>query len=183
MLGPRQTKSNKKTILGFIIGALVIFSVIEIGLVLYDHFVKNVSSKSNSFFSDELAVYGEADKGGKLRYGLIDEDGKIVIKASYDAILPLGEDRAAIKETENDAASYGIITTEGKKITDTKYEEVRRYSGKFLAVKYEGKWGFIDAEGKAVIKPTYEEVHSFSEGVASVKKNGKWFFIDKKSKM
>ena len=183
MLGPTQTKSNKKTVLGFVIGALIIFSLIEIGIVLYDHFVKNATFHSDSFFKDELAVYGKSDKTGNLRYGLINEDGEIVIEASYEALLPLGEDRVAIKETKNGTSLYGIITTEGKKITNTKYEEIRRYSGKFLAAKQKGKWGFVDTEGNWVIKPVYEDVHSFSEGVASVKKGGKWFFIDKKSKM
>lgn len=183
MLSRSSIKSNKKTVLWVIIIALILFSVIEIGIVLYDQFVKNISHQNNNFFKDELAIYGNCDKSGKLRYGLIDEDGKIIIKAAYEAILPLGEERAAIAETKNDKKLYGILTTDGKKITDAKYEEIRRYSGKLLAVKQKGTWGFVDTEGNWVIKPVYQEVHSFSEGVASVKKNGKWFFIDKKSKM
>lgn len=182
MLSPIQTKTNKKTVLGLVIGALIIFSLIELGIVMYDYFSKNSSGKSESFFKDDMAVYGENVNNG-IRYGLIDDDGNIVVKASFHAILPVGEDRAAVAELKNGEKTYGIITTEGKKITDCKFQEIRRFNGKVAGAKQNGKWGFVDTEGKWTIKPVFEEVHSFSEGVASVRNNGKWFFIDKKGKM
>jgi len=184
MLKPeyKQNKTNKKTITGVIVGAFLLFAILEIGLVVFDHFSKNSPDKSSYFFKDSMAVYGEADMNGVVKYGIIDKKGNVVIESGYDAVIPLGENRIGVAKEEKGKRKYAIKTTADEKITDFVYDEIRSYSGKVVAVKENGKWGYADTKGKYTIAPAFDRVHSFSEGVASVEKNGKWFFIDKNGK-
>ena len=176
----KSEKTSKKTILALIVGAFLLFALLEIGLVIFEHYSKSAPDKSNFFFKDDMAVFGERGKNGNTKYGIVHKKGNIVVKANYEAALPLGEDRIGVRLTNGNKRKYAILSAESKKITDFEFDEIRRYSGKVIAAKKNGKWGYLDTEGKITIDYRFENVHSFSEGVASVEENGKWFFIDKK---
>ncbi len=173
-------KKTKKTIIFLIIGVILLLAIVEIGLVVYNHFASNSANTGNFFFKDKMAVYGTLQKDGTMKYGIIDIKGNPVTQCTYDAILPIGEKRIGAAEIKNGEKAYAILSLTGDEITGYEFEELRFYSGKVIAAKQKGKWGYLDTEGKWTIEPQFDSVHSFSEGVASVEKNGKWFFVDKK---
>ncbi len=55
---------------------------------------------------------------------------------------------------------YGLISLEGKEITEAIYEEISSvtYKEGMLLVKQEGKYGVININGKVVIKPEYDNI-------------------------
>ena len=55
---------------------------------------------------------------------------------------------------------YGLISLEGKEITDAIYEEISSvtYKEGMLLVKQDGKYGVININGKVVIKPEYDNI-------------------------
>ena len=55
---------------------------------------------------------------------------------------------------------YGLITLEGKEITDAIYDEISSvtYKEGMLLVKQDGKYGVININGKVVIKPEYDNI-------------------------
>ena len=57
---------------------------------------------------------------------------------------------------------YGLITLEGKQITEPIYEEISsiNYKEGTFAVKLDGKMGAVNLKGKVIIKPEYETITS-----------------------
>ena len=55
---------------------------------------------------------------------------------------------------------YGLISLEGKEITEAIYEEISSvtYKEGMLLVKQDGKYGVININGKVVIKPEYDNI-------------------------
>jgi hypothetical protein len=90
------------------------------------------------------------------KIGFANLDGKIVIPAVYDMVLPFNEGMAAFCEgcgTDRSGAS---------------------------AQWSNGTWGFIDKTGEVAIKAQFQAVKvGFKEDKARVKLNNKWIEIDK----
>lgn len=93
------------------------------------------------------------------KWGFIDRQGNIVIKAKYDDANPFSEGLAAV--------NIGAVL---------KHEFPRDYLDG-------GKWGFVDVSGKLVIPAEFEyvELHGFRDGLALVQqgKEDEYAYIDK----
>ena len=55
---------------------------------------------------------------------------------------------------------YGLLSLEGKKIADAKYEEIDtlQYKEGELLIKQDGKYGIINQNGYEIIKPNYDSI-------------------------
>ncbi|MTI21785.1 WG repeat-containing protein [Fulvivirga sp. RKSG066] len=67
--------------------------------------------------------------------------------------------------------------------TGDSYEEVRKPSEGFYAIKKDGSYGFIDAQNRLRIANRYENVGDFHQGLAAFQILGKWGFIDKRERI
>jgi hypothetical protein len=133
-------------------------------------------------------LYPFQDSRGK--YGLKDENDKVIVQPKYDKINGFVEDYAAVniggKEDEDDAdifegGVWGFINEAGKEVIAAKYSEVREFAEGVAPVALEEKWGYVDHTGKVVVPFLYKGAYMFNEGLAAVCfDNRYWGAINKK---
>ena len=134
-------------------------------------------------FAAEYFLYKHGDryleKTLDLKCGLLDENGKRVIKPEYDVISKLQEDSIYYAKSEK---GYSFITKSGKIMNsdDERFEEVRDMSELFIGVKIDGRWGFVDINGKLRIANQYDNIGPYNEGLAPIKILNRWGYIDKR---
>jgi len=97
---------------------------------------------------------------------VINDKGE-TLYANYENIMAIPSNNTSIdwvyqtsilEYKEND--KYGIITTNGKKITNALYDSIETLSYKdgILKVSRNGKYGLIDISGNEIIKPEYDSI-------------------------
>jgi hypothetical protein len=114
-------------------------------------------------------------KTDNQKWGYINDDGELKIKAEFDEAGSFKNGIAVVCKN----GLCGFMNENGKKITDLVYELPDYYAGKeALLAKKDGKFGYLDAEGKVLVSLTYEEIFDF-DFIIKAKKDGKWGFINK----
>jgi WG containing repeat len=107
-----------------------------------------------------------------LKYGAIDQTGKMVIPLSWGD-LSFFSNGLSVK---GDAGKWGFIDKTNKVVipltldgADNFSEGLAAVGSRFGVVNADLKWGFIDKTGKLVIPHEYTSTTPFSEGIAMVK--------------
>ncbi len=121
-------------------------------------------------------------------YGVVDENGQVVIPCKYYSISVFGNERAWVKESYNDP--WSLIDTKGHKIVPLSKGLIpSAFHDGMAAVKDKSNdmVGYYDATGKYVIQMgDYKAIEgidpSFHAGRARVYYNGKPGYIDKTGK-
>ena len=134
----------------------------------------------------EKSVLKHADKG---KYGLIDFQGNIVVKAKYDEINSFEYNEGLLLVKKD--GKYGIMNINGAIVVNEKYDKIisdgyyqdeqqYRNSGFIVAIGSENnyKYGYIDKYGTLVIPYEYDGAKIFSEGLAAVCKDEKCGYIN-----
>lgn len=130
--------------------------------------------------AQELVLdYIEGDAYYKLKYGFLDEQGRVKIPYIYDyasgfscgyALVTKGDKTYYIDKNNNPA--FG--SNKGKYTFFYDFAED-------LCVAFDGKkYGYLDTNGKIALAFEYDDASNFSEGFACVKKGDKYGYIDKK---
>ncbi len=109
-------------------------------------------------------------------YGLVRNDGTLVVPTIYTEILWTVNGVAAVTDGEN-SYLYNLITAEP---IGGVYEEIGAYKNEYITVKTDGLWGYLnpatgDYLGDGCI---WETALPFSEGYAGVSLDGDYGFID-----
>lgn len=108
------------------------------------------------------------------KWGFQDANGKTVIEAKFDSLLPFSEDRARVRLD----GKFGFIDTTGKLAVPAEYDDARSFSHGRSAVKLEEKFGYIDADGKVAIEIKFDYADGFAKGYATVSLNGQTGYVD-----
>ncbi|MBY0358089.1 MAG: WG repeat-containing protein [Candidatus Obscuribacterales bacterium] len=119
-------------------------------------------------FHNGLAVYSEG-QNGQLRYGYIDRNGNIQIRAQYEEAGPFGRSLARIVQDGTEK----WIDKDGRSLVTLSPDLRSQYRGnadRLIPVRSlrSNKAGYIDRMGKLVIEPVYAVVMPFSDGLAAV---------------
>lgn len=114
----------------------------------------------------EKSVLKYADKG---KYGLIDFQGNIVVKAKYDEINSFEYNEGLLLVKKD--GKYGIMNINGAIVVNEKYDKIisdgyyqdeqqYRNSGFIVAIGSENnyKYGYIDRQGKQVLKEKFDQL-------------------------
>lgn len=114
---------------------------------------------------------------GSIRWGYIDNNGKIIIEPQFTMAFTFSEGLAYVM-TES---GTGFIDETGNMVIkfDKQVPVPLPFSEGLTAIREDKKWGYINKKGEFVITPKFDEAWIFSEGLARVKENGKWGYIDK----
>lgn len=111
-------------------------------------------------------------KDGK--YGLINLEGKEIVKPIYDEInsLPYKEGELLVKQNEK----YGVINMKGNSLIEIAYDQIKvdgyytdenkyKDAGYIVLIKtQEGyRYGYLDNRGKELLKPEYNEISRVTE--------------------
>ncbi len=146
------------------------------------------------------------------KYGIINKDGELQLKAIYDSIGRFHNGFAKLEVNKK----FGLINEDFEVVVKPIYDEVQEFIydtiivkkfGKFgcinknlelkitpsmdmiyiqhenfKRVELDNKWGFVDNNCNFVTKPIYDYAYDFSNGFAKVKSGNNWGFIDTNGK-
>ncbi len=106
--------------------------------------------------------------------GLMDIEGKILLQARFEALLPNTNDLGEWIATEGlilmkQNGKYGFVAENDSIRIEAEYEEAEVFAEGFAKVKKNEKYGFVDQQGTLVIPCRYNWVDNFKEGVAAVR--------------
>ncbi len=125
--------------------------------------------KCNAVSGDVLLVVEQ----GKSK--LIARDGHLVYDGKVNEAYDLGY---GVMEIINGNAR-GLVHKTGKILATPQYDEIRRLSPSFFAVRKRQVWGVISATGRVALKPEFDEVEH--EGNFYILRKGKKYaFTDKR---
>lgn len=117
-----------------------------------------------------LAVYAARDGQGQLRYGYLDEMGKIAIKPQFAQARGFAGDLAAVQPTAD--GPWGFIDILGKLVIPAQYIEVSDYSEEKAAVATlqdgQRRYGYLGSGGKTVVPFIYASAAPYSDNLARV---------------
>jgi len=118
----------------------------------YHYLVVDYSNNISVQIKDE-----NIDFGNKIKSGLIDTNGKILIPIIYDSLesMDYGLWKVKIKD------KYGIVNDANKEITPIKYDEIYPFENGFCIVKIDFGYGYINKLGKEITHFYYEKPTNF----------------------
>lgn len=109
-------------------------------------------------------LYGKAVVKEGNNYGVINENGEVIIPVKYEFLAVAGENIFIFKDDEN--GKYGYINEKGEVIIPAKYEEVTSFYND-RAMYTEGDIvGVIDKKGNVVNKREYIVISEIKDNVA-----------------
>ncbi len=126
-------------------------------------------------FKEGLAAFPHDGK-----FGYIDQTGKFVIPAQYDAASRFVRGIASVSIN----GKWGLINKAGETVLAPRYESLHMGDGELIAfrsAKHE-QFGFVDRTGKVIIQPQYDATAGFMDGSAVVVVDSKHGIIDKTGK-
>lgn len=112
------------------------------------------------------------------KMGIIDTQGKFVLKPKYFDIQAFDEHGLALASLSQNPARYGLINQSGQIVTRRAYTDIRPFSEGLAAVRFKDRCGFIDTTGRLAFAGAYARVSDFSNGRAVVQAGGRCGYID-----
>jgi hypothetical protein len=85
------------------------------------------------------------------KYGIIDENNKIIIKPEYDNLYNFTEGLACAKKN----GKWGFINLKNKTVIPFIYDKGSIFSEGLACMKKNGKWGYINNKNKVIINFKY----------------------------
>ena len=113
-------------------------------------------------------------------WGLMDEDGKVIVKPEFEAI---GEFKKYGYATMQRKGKVGLINNKGKEIVVPLYDDVKILDSLLIAVLEERDWSVIDLNGKTILSKGYEQVCVWKGHFLGFKKNEKWGIANAEGKI
>lgn len=103
----------------------------------------------------------------KIKCGVIDTQGNMVVPPIYDSIRNFNHGWAIVELQD----SYGFIRRDGQVMIEPQFDQAEDFSEDLAAVAIEndqGKtlWGYINPNGQMAITPQFAQAKPFSEGLA-----------------
>gem|GEM_PF-4636389 len=158
-----------------------------------DYTVSATTSNGN-----KIIVVGDVNESGEVlyyenpfvKYGLVGNDGKMILPCVYTSISDMGSGRVSVVEQDG---SYSIYEESGKKINLRRYNSAGSYNNgralvsvfynsaedtSFITWGYYKKYGFVDVTGKEVVPLIYDQLQELSGGTSIINTNGKFGMID-----
>lgn len=118
-------------------------------------------------------ISGKYDKIGKFEkgvaivhkngmVGLINSDGKEIVKPEYEKISGFGNDGIAYSYKKG---LVGLINRDGKVIIDNLYDYIGHFKDRFATVKKNGLTGIVDKNGNIVVEIKYDKLKVEAGGI------------------
>ena len=104
----------------------------------------------------------------KGRWGYINKEGKVAIKASYYEAGFFNFGLAPVR-TRRSYRGWGFISHKNKFAIPRWFNNLGNFGEGLAPAAADTRWGFINVRGDWEITPQFEDARSFSEGLAAVK--------------
>ena len=110
----------------------------------------------------------------KVKLGLIDNKGTIILEAKYDDVDVLTNSCVAAKTGDK----YVLYNMQGIEILEIQCKSIRGINNRLIVVENGDKYALYDSEGKALSGFVYDSVGYASEDLVSVSMEGKSGYVD-----
>ena len=133
-------------------------------------------------FSSSYRGMAKVEKGGK--YGLIDKNGREVLKPVYDYLYSFSLSYGDMMKVEQDG-KYGLIDESGKIVLSVEYDYLYSFSssyGGLMKVEKNKKLGLVNKNGQIILPVAYDYIYNVStsyDGMMRVEQNGLYGLVDK----
>ncbi len=143
---------------------LFILFLTTISVSLFAQEVTNQYDKIDKFDQGVARCW----KVGKV--GLVSQDGKEIVKPTYDDIGRFGRDGIAYTTKKG---LKGLISMTGKVIVDNIYGDIGKFNGSWAITRKNGLAGMINKQGKVLIENKYETIRVEKGGIIRAVIEGK----------
>ncbi len=109
------------------------------------------------------------------RWGLMDNEGKIIQQPVYDAIGEFKQFGYAVMQRDG---KVGMLGGNGQEVIFPKYEDLKVLDSTMIAVMDQDEWMVINLEGEVVLQKGYERVNVWQGGFLAFMQNGLWGIVD-----
>jgi hypothetical protein len=109
------------------------------------------------------------------KWGYIDDNGKLIIPATYSEAGYFNDDLAAVQKD----GKYGYISKSNKVVIEAIYDDAQDFSDSRGIVEKNGKYGLIDRNGFLIFETIFEEIGPLSEGLLYAKKDSLYGYYTK----
>lgn len=142
---------------------------------LTDKEFKPVTEQLFSFvgpFEKGKAIFRIGDKTG-----IIDHDGKVIIKPVYkDLIIDHPFIRA--NQPVNYKDRWIVLDSAGSILTSKGYDRLAAFNGEFFPAQHRGYWGAVNAKGKEIVACVHDSIGAHLNEMVVVKFKGKYGVIN-----
>jgi hypothetical protein len=121
-----------------------------------------------------IAIVGITNANQVMKFGVIDNSGKIIFQPKYDGMISFSEGMSGFRI----GSKWGFLNSFGKEIVEAKYDDVNSFHDGLAAVKLNENWGFINKDGAQIVEfkyylpyDSYDSI-DFKNGFAKVNKPG-----------
>ncbi|MDO4273481.1 MAG: WG repeat-containing protein [Eubacteriales bacterium] len=112
-------------------------------------------------------------------FGMIDENGSVVIRAQYEELGLFGANGFA--PVKKDGQWYYIDTNNYKRrVPDEEYEFLGIVNQDVIPARKNGKWGYLNEDFKEMSKFVFDGATPILNNIGAVKKDGKWALVNEK---
>jgi hypothetical protein len=109
------------------------------------------------------------------KWGLIDQEGRIVLAARYDAIGEFKHYGMAIMQRDG---GVGLLNAQAREVIPPRYQDLRMIDSGLVEVMVRDQWQVINLDGRLLLPSGYEEVRSLGGGLISFRRDGLWGLVD-----
>lgn len=119
---------------------------------------------------------GRIVAGESSKYGVINQNGRVVVPFIYENAYPVDRDSTLIK-VESDE-KWGLIDSDGQEVLPCEYTDIDMWTDNLLCVEFEnGNYCLVDQAG-TIVSDEYSMIWRFYDGVARVQDGTKDGLID-----
>ncbi len=108
------------------------------------------------------------------RWHLIASSGNLIGSATYESMLPMAFERAAVFADK----LWGYVSLDGQLAVPLQFRGSASFREGRAAVRKENLWGYIDISGRFIIPEQFERAGDFASGTAIVIARGNFGIID-----
>lgn len=168
--------------LGFINADLLAYYDPQKNIGIYNLSTKEDSGlRYDSLKYDSEGAFGVISvKGGQ--YGLLDEQGALLIQPSADFIYESGNFYIAEKDGKK-----ALFNKKKRKLTPYKYDTVFSFQNigetEAAIISVNNKWGLLTPQGKYLVTPEFDAINEFVNGYAIVSRDNLYGFINTKGEL
>lgn len=136
-------------------------------IVIITIFASQIINAQSTELSAKYDKIGKFEKGVAIvrkndMVGVINSEGKEIIKPEYDKISAFGNDGIAYTHKKD---LVGLITREGRVIVDNSYDYIGHFKSGNAIVKKKGLSGVINKDGKIIVDIKYDKLSCEDGGV------------------
>ena len=159
----------------------------ENGTLIYEPQFERISERGGPedlWYYDGNILLDFADKDGRSFFGLMSQDGEVLVPVEYEEIAPASEGMMRVIKD----GKYGYLNEKFELAIPCKYDEAEWFRNGIAVVKKGKKYGAVDKYGKTVIPCKYDtmlnnELYNDNQGkYILASKKDKYGLLDSKGK-